>query len=298
MYDDLSLYIRFGDKGQGKSILGAVMQRDFLYEYEETAKRFPQLKKRILFTSEKLNLELEKQFLGKTLFYWSDPKQLKYCPRKDCWRNGMDPILFGIDYEHQNNPEKKHPVHDTDIYWSEVSRHFGADKSKESPQWIKDMMAFCRKDGNRIFFDAQVFEDVTIAIRRQIGHAYLCVKKYGSNDLTASRPAPLPFTWWGFIRMFLFRGPEVLWGRIGEFEFDPKLLEWERDPAARDRIAGENVKSRAIWIKKEYIEIYDTAHRVPPYKPALEHIEYWCEDPNCKLHGKREGKPKVDHYKI
>lgn len=300
MYEDLALYIRFGAKGSGKSLLGAVMQRDFLLSYEQTIKKYPQLKLRILFTSEKLNAELEKKYLGKTLFYWENPRQLKYCPRPDCWKKNEALDQYGVEYEHQNNPEKKHPVHDTDIYWMEISRHFGADKSKDQPQWLKDMMAFCRKDHNRIFFDAQVFEDVSIAIRRQFvgGHAYLCIKQYGSADLTADRPAPLPFTWWGFIRMFFFRGPEVLWGRIGEYEFDPQLLEWERDPNARERIAGENVKTRALWIKKEYINLYDTDHRIPPYTQSLEHIEIWCEDEDCKLHGKKLGKPKVEHYKI
>jgi len=299
MYDDLSLYIRFGAKGSGKSLLGAVMQRDFLFEYEETAKRYPELKKRILFTSEKLNKNLEKQFLGKTLFYWSSPKQLKYCPRPKCWRDGIPVYSLGVEYEHQNNPEGKHPVHDTDIYWQEVSRHFGADKSKDQPQWLKDMMAFCRKDHNRIFFDAQVFEDIAIAIRRQFvgGHAYMCKKMYGSSDLTATRPAPIDFTWWRFIKMW-FGGKEVLWGRIGEFEFDPQLLEWERDPTARERIAGENVKTKSLWIKKEYVALYDTDHRVPPYKETLEHVELWCDKAECTLHGKKNGQPKVEHYKI
>jgi hypothetical protein len=297
MYEDLTLYIRFGAKGSGKSLLGAVMQRDFLYEYEEIKIQYPELKSRILFTGEKLCKELENEFLGKTLFYWSSPRQLKYCPRPNCWKQGI--ATFGIDYEHQNNPDGKHPVHDTDIYWPEVSRHFGADKSKDQPQWLKDMMAFCRKDHNRIFFDAQVFEDIAIAIRRQFvgGHAYLCQKIYGSQDLTATRPAPIEFTWWSFIKMW-FGGKEVLWGRIGEFEFDPQLLEFERDPTVRDRIAGENVKTKSLWIKKEYVELYDTDHRIPPYRETLEHVELWCEKPDCKLHGHHEGKPKIEHYKI
>lgn len=293
-YSDLTLYLRYGDKGSGKSLLGAVMMLEFLEEYDQIAKKYPNLKSRILFTSEKLNADIEAKYLGKSLFYWSDPKQLKYCPRPNCWKKDQDTHKFGVDYEHQNNPDKKHPCHDTDIYWSEVGRHLGADRSKDTPYWLKDLVSFCRKDGNRIFFDAQVYEDISIAIRRQLGHAYLCVKDFGSADISADRPSPVEWS----IKNLLNWNKSVLWGKISEYEFDPKLLEWERDPENRMRIQKENSKSRSLWIRKKYIDIYDTAHRIPPYKAGLEHVEYWCEDENCAKHGKRKGEAKIEHYKI
>jgi len=295
-YNDFTLYLRYGDKGSGKSLLGAVTQVDFLREYDFMKERFSVLPQRVLFTSEKLNDEIEKEFLGRTLFYWSDPKQLKYCPRPDCWKKNLDIRTYGLDYEHQNNPEKKHPCHDMDIYWSEIGRHLGADRSKDTPYWLKDLFAFCRKDGNRILMDTQVYEDISIAVRRQLGHASFCVKDYGSRDISATEPAPVEWT----LKNFFDLKKHVVWGHISEYEFDPKYLEWERDPEARMKLQEENKKVSGLFIRKKYIDIYDTKHRIPPYKAGLEHVEYWCENENCEMHGKRalKGKAKIEHYKI
>lgn len=295
-YSDLTLYLRYGDKGSGKSLLGAVTQKRFLEEYDETKTRYPELPVRVLFTSEKLSEEIEKKYLGRTLFYWSDPKQLKYCPRPNCWKTKEGVKHYGLDYEHQNNPEGKHPPHDCDIYWSEIGRHLGADRSKDTPYWLKDLFAFCRKDGNRILMDTQVYEDISIAVRRQLGHASFCVKDFGSRDISATEPPPVP---WTFKNLLNFK-KRVIWGQISEYEFDPKLLEWERDPEARMRIQEENQKVDKIFIRKKYIDIYDTKHRIPPYKAGLQHVETWCENDNCPLHGKKSltSKPKIEHYKI
>jgi len=294
-YADLTIYIRYGDKGSGKSLLGAIDQFNFLQEYVETEAKYPQLPHRILFTSEKLNKEIEKEHLGKRLFYWSDPKQLKYCPRPDCWKKNEDLSVYGIDYEHQNNPNKRHPCHDLDIYWSEIGRHLGADRSKDTPYWLKDLFAFCRKRGNRILMDTQVYEDISIAIRRQVGHATLCIKTMGSNDLTATQPPPVKWT----IKNLFNPKVKVIWGIIKEYEFDPKLLEWERNPEEREKIQKENGgKIRTEFIRKKWIDLYDTKFNIPPYKAGLEHVETWCEDQDCIQHGKNYGKPKIEHYKI
>lgn len=294
-YSDLTLYLRYGEKGSGKSLLGAIDQFEFLQEYEKIAKKYPELPRRVLYTSEKLNDEIEKKYLGKTLFYWSDPKQLKYCPRPDCWKKNESLAVYGLDYEHQNNPLRRHPCHDLDIYWSEIGRHLGADRSKDTPYWLKDLFAFCRKRGNRILMDTQVYEDVSIAIRRQIGHATYCTKNFGSADITATAPAPVE---WTLKNLFNWK-KRVIWGRITEYKFDPAVLEWERNPEERKKIQEESSKRvRGEWIRKKWVDLFNTKFNIPPYKAGLEHVETWCEDENCPQHGKKVGKPKIEHYKI
>jgi len=168
---------------------------------------------------------------------------------------------------------------------------------------MKQLFQRCRKRSNRILFDAQVYEDVAIAIRRQIKHACMVRKLYGSSDIRADRPRPIQFTWWGFFKQFL-GGPEVLWGRIMETEFDPKFLEWERDPEKRiERIesgeSGIGGRTEKTFIRKKYVDFYDTQHELPTYRSSeMEHVELWCEEPDCRLHGRLAGKPKIEHYKI
>lgn len=285
IYSDLTLYLRYGDKGSGKSLLGAIDQVDLLASYSRNYEKYnknslvEKFPLRILYTSELFNKEIEEVYLGKTLFYWKDPKTLRYCPRTNCWKVG------------------KHACHDMDIYWGEVGRHFGADRSSDTPYWLKDLLAFCRKDGNRIFFDTQVYEDLSIAFRRQLGHTFFCVKDFGSKDISADRPAPIQ---WTLKNLFNLR-ERVVWGRISEYEFDPKFLEWERNPEARMRLqeeANENRKVRWEYITWRSVNLYDTRHRIAPYGLTLEHSETYCENDNCEKHGRNFGNPKIEHFRI
>jgi len=322
-YTQLTLYLRIGVKGSGKSLLGAKDMLDLLKEYKEVEKKYPQLKKRILLTGERLSADIEKDelvygynfetkqqdiLLNKEghLYNWNSPKQLKYCPRPNCWLNDTDLSKYGVEYEHQNNPDKKHPLHDADIYWPEVSNHFSAEQSAkgETPRWVKSMLSYCRKRALRIFMDCQEYDDLAISFRRQLkgGKVFWCTKLYGSRDITASKPDPIPFTFFAFLKYVITLGyfPQPLWGRIAEYEFDPRELESIRDELERMKVLeSRNSLSQKVFIRKKYIDAYNTAHEIPPYKPnELEHVALWCEDEKCTLHGRKMGKPKIEHYKI
>lgn len=325
-YDQFTLYLRIGVKGSGKSLLGAKDMIDLLQEYKEVEKKYPQLNRRILLTGERLSPEYEKDELvlgynpstkqqdiilnpNGHLYNWNSPKQLKYCPRPNCWLNKTNTDLseFGVEYEHQNNPENKHPLHDADVYWPEVSTHFSAEESAKgaTPRWIKSMLAYARKRSLRFFMDCQEYDDLAISFRRQLkgGKVFWCTKLYGSSDISASKPRPVSFTWPNFLlymASFKFLGKEPLWGRIAEYEFDPRELESVRDELERVKILeSRNSLSQKVFIRAKYVNAYNTAHEIPPYKPnEMEHVMLWCENDDCPVHGRELGKPKIEHFKI
>jgi len=259
----LAIYLIYGKKGSGKSLCQAREALKLFKQYKKAEKRYPELPKRIYYSNMKMSEEIEKQEYGKHLYYWNNAEQLKNCPRTDCWKG--------------NEP---HPVHDTDIGHDEIGKDLPAGKYAETPAWFKQMFSHLRKRGNRYLANTQVYEDIDIAFRRQIDYAFKIEKIMGSGDLTATEPAPY-----------------FIWGIITIREFDPVLLEWERDPDKRE-IKGKGLPD-FLFIQKKFVEAYNTADEIPPYKPnTLEHMEYWCENPNCPIHGKNTGKPKIEHRKI
>lgn len=268
------IYLTYGEKGTGKSLDQATIATKLFKEYAKTEKKYPHLPKRIYFGNQKFNEEIEKRELGIHLYYWTNAKQLRWCPRQECWETKK--------YINQDNPNGKHPIHDADIAHDEISKDIPASSWADTPPWFRQLFSHLRKRGNRYFANTQVFEDIDIAFRRQIDQAFMIRKVFGSSDLTATRPAP-----------------KLIFGLIVKVEFDPRLLEWERDPEERELKNKISRFPTLIWISRKKINIYNTKDEIPPYKPdTLEHHELFCEDPNCEKHGKIAGKPKVEHYKI
>jgi hypothetical protein len=275
----LAIYLTYGRKGSGKSLTHA---RDALFlfdEYRRTEARYPKLKKRIFFSNQKMSAAIEKRELNLHLFYWDNAAQLRWCPRIDCWRKVVT----------EKNPEGRHAAHDCDIGWDEIGKDLPAGSWTDTPKWMKQIFSHLRKRGNRIFANTQVYEDIDISFRRQIDFAFEIKKVCGSGDITATRPNP-PF----------------VWGLIMIKSFDPRVVEWERDPEKRDDKAAERggaLFPRFAFIRKEYVDAYDTTNEIPPYKPdRMEHNESWCEDDNCPKHGKnmveQGAKPVLSHHKI
>jgi hypothetical protein len=270
-FSKLAIYLNYGKKGAGKSLVQAADALSLFASYKRSEKRYPHLPKRIYFGNQKFNAEIEEEELGEHLFYWSNAKQLRYCPRPNCWIS-----------------DKNHPVHDTDIGHDEIGKDLPAGSWTDTPKWFRQIFSHLRKRGNRYFANTQVYEDIDISFRRQIDFAWHVEKIFGTPDITATRPQP----------SFVF-------GVISRRQFDPMLLEWERDPNSRER-KQEDLGSGwpdITFIRKRYVNAYDTKDEIPAYKPeTLEHIELWCEDPNCEKHGfakRADGaKPKVEHFKI
>lgn len=274
-FKGFKIYLTYGAKGSGKSLTQAKDALDIFASYDATDKKYPDLSKRIYFGNQKFNEEIEKKYLGKRLYYWTNAKQLRWCPRTDCWKG-----------------KELHPVHDTDIAHDEISKDLPAGSWADTPKWFRQIFSHLRKRGNRYFANTQVYEDIDIAFRRQIDVAYKIKKIWGSGDITASLPVPEHY--W-----FFFPFP---CGIISRKEFPPSLLEWERDPEKREIKSGDfEGQSELIFIRKRYVEAYDTKGEIPAYKPdTLEHVDLWCENDNCEKHGRNnpDAKPKVEHYKI
>jgi len=272
----LKIYMTFGSKGSGKSLSFARDTLKITKQIERAHKRYPQLPLRIIYTNQKLSESFEKDRLNKLLFYWEDARELRYCPRIHCFKT-----------------TDRHPTHDCDILWDEIGKDFPAGSWVDTPRWLRQIFSHCRKRGNRIFANTQIYEDTDIAFRRQIDHAEEVTKVFGTRDISATRPPPkFPFA------------------LIVRRSRDPRILEFEHDPIQRE--------AKEEWVKKIYwdiaiprplfsalfnmpklVKLYDTQSELPPSKPLeVDHTELYCENPDCKLHGRNTGKPLIKHKAI
>lgn len=262
--EKLAIYLNYGEKGSGKSYLQAKDALNLFKDYRWIEKRYPFLPKRIYFGNQRFSKEIEEKELGNHLFYWNSAKQLRWCPRVVCWKG-----------------EGLHPVHDADIAHDEISKDLPAGSWADTPKWFRQIFSHLRKRGNRYFANTQVYEDIDISFRRQIDFAFKIEKIWGSGDITATRPKP-----------------RFIWGIILRRSFNPQLLEWERNPETREEISASYLPGIHFIVKK-VIKAYDTTDEIPAFKPdTLEHVELWCENPDCEKHGKNTGKPRTEHYKI
>jgi len=285
---NLAVYLSWGKKGNGKSLDQARQALMLFDEYRRTEKRWPGLPIRAVFSNQKMSLAIEeKEIPAGHLYYWSNAKQLRWCPRLEvdgkCFRSCDDLKCTKRD-EEGHTVHYKHPVHDMDIMHDEIGKDLPAGSWTDTPKWFKQIFSHLRKRGNRYYANTQVFEDIDISFRRQIDFAYQLTKSFGSGDITATRPPP-----------------KAIWGLIQKREFDPMMLEWERDPEKRERKReGSGWKfPTLIWISRKLVSVYDTKDELPPYKAdTLEHVDMWCEDDDCEKHGRNKGKPRTEHFKI
>lgn len=235
----LKITLFWGRKGSGKSLIQGVLLSELLKEYYETEKKYPHLPVRKLYSNQPFSKMVEEKELGKHLFYWSSPRQL---------------------YDLKN----------VDIIWDEIQKDLPTGAWMDTPRELKKVFSHLRKRGNRLYCNAQVYEDLDIAVRRQVDFAWNVSKKFGSPDVTATLPAP-----------------KRIWGLIELKSFDPLDLEVEKKSRKPNKVFP-----KWVLLRKKYIDMYDTAAELPPYMPdSLEHMEFRCIDPNCdKVH--------VEHRKI
>lgn len=266
-FSGLKIYLTYGKKGSGKSLSQARDAIKLFKEYLKTEVRYPKLPKRIYYGNQKFSKEIEAKFLGTRLFYWTNAKELRFCPRTDCWLG-----------------KERHSLHDADIAHDEIGKDLPAGSWADTPKWFRQIFSHLRKRGNRYFANTQVYEDIDIAFRRQIDFAWEIKKVFGSGDVAASRPP--------IIRP---------WGLIIKRKFDPMILEHERDPekrANKQEVSGSGIPE-IFFITRKLVNAYNTKDELPPYKPdTLEHVDLYCEDDNCPKHGRINGTPKIEHYRI
>jgi len=238
--DGLQIYLFWGRKGQGKSYVQYRLFETLTKEYYKTEKKYPELPHRKYYSSQKFSEEVEKRELGKHLAYWRHPEEL-------------------------------YSIRNADIGWDEIGKDIPAGSWTDTPKELKQVFSHLRKRGNRLFANTQVFEDIDIAFRRQIDHAYLIEKTWGSRDISITLPP---------IRR--------IYGIVRKTEFDPQHLEFERNPEYREELKPSFFQilhfSNYMFIKRKWIDLYDTKMELPAYRARglKEWILECVEGQNCQ----------------
>lgn len=243
---DLKVYFYWGSKGSGKSLVNAVIARELFESYLRQEKKYPSLPKRRYYSKTTLSKEVEDKELNNHLFYWRKPYEL-------------------------------YDVRNADISWDEIQNDLPTGGWKDTHPKTKAIFSHLRKRGNRLFANAQIYEDVDISFRRQIDYAFHVKKYFGSQDISASLPPP-----------------KRLWGLVGVREYDPKELETEK----KERQPKPARWAKLLLIRKKHLRLYDTTMEVAPFQAdTLEHREYVCV--KCRDDGLPHYKhTKIEHYKI
>ena len=166
---------------------------------------------------------------------------------------------------------------EADIICDEVGNYFDArmwaDLSLDVRRWLTQGS----KTGIEFYGGAQDFAQVDKAFRRLVspGDLLHITKLVGSRRPSATKP---PVT--------------RIWGLCAVRKLDP--LGYDED---KKQFSGGIIPS-FFFIRKEICEIFDTGQKIVRSKPPLlRHIEQWCEDEKCPVHGKHShyGKPRYKH---
>lgn len=261
--------------GNCKSLEQARITKKLLKEYRKTERRYPALPQRFVFTNQILNKDLkevQEALATKHLYYWDEPKDFRYCPRKNCWRSG-----------------DTHKLHDCDLLIDEGSTLFPADKWADTPIWLRKMWSQHRHNGLRIVMLTQDAKAIDISCRRMVWMTYFMKKLWGSRDISPSLPPLVPFSW-----KALFTFKSFIWGIYSKRMVDPDIIEQESGVNVRLRLSdsekAEHLEENRLvglpeyhLITKNKVNFYDTTQDVKEYEVEreIEHIEAKCKHINC-----------------
>lgn len=156
---------------------------------------------------------------------------------------------------------------DIDIIWDEIARHIDSrDWTNLNPK-LKKFIQEHDKVGIDIYANTQSPMQVDVMFRRNCEEIYRITKLLGSRRPSPTRP-PVSIIWGICI---LRRLKRASFGKEEQDEeFEPELF------------AIPNFR----WIDRFTCELFDTRQKINAHYPTLEHIERFCEDPNCLFHKK------------
>lgn len=190
-------------------------------------------------------------------------KKYPNLPKRSLWSN----IKFSEKIEKKylekklfywESPQQLYKLRDVDIIWDEIARHLPADKWGDTPDDMRALFAQHRKRGIRIYANTQDYKAVDINFRRMVGEAYKLKKIIGSRDISVTLP-PV----------------KRIWGLIFKRKFNPEQIEVEKDI---EKLETQGIP-KIIFIRKKYINAYNTAQEIPKYEiKELEHIERICDE--------------------
>lgn len=268
----------YGVRGSGKTLHQA-KQVLVIFKYLEWLYwKYPNLPHAIIYSIQKFSKEIEDKYLGNLLYYWIDAKDLRYCPRKNCWRD-----------------KKQHRLHGCYLIFDDVATILPADNWARTPMWLRKTFSQGRHFGIRILANLQDPMSVDINFRRYTDMAFKFRKLLGSPDPDETKPA-IKRIWGIYMRRKI--KAEWLW-QLGDMS-DSEIAMFKEKQKLQQKISG-NVFFKDIWraslhwISKKICNIYDTTQDVPEYIPTgYEHLELSCTDskhPDC-------GFKKVSHSLI
>lgn len=255
--------IYYGARGSGKSLHQASMCYRTLRYLEYLYWKNPNLKPAIVYSVQRFSPEIERQYLGKYLYYWREGKELQYCPRKVCWKG-----------------KQKHRLHGCYLIVDDMGTILPADNWTLTPIWMRKMFAQARHFGIRILANMQDPESVDINFRRYVDMAFKFRKIMGSPDPDETKH-PIKRVWGLYASREI--KAELLWrfGDMGEADILTfKAKQKEKEAMTGTMFYANMFKARMHVITKFKCSIYDTTQDVPEYKPTgYSHSELGCVDP-------------------
>lgn len=254
----------FGEGGSGKTLHQASeIERVFKY-WHWLYKKNPRLKRGIVFTNQVLK---DSALKGNEEFYyhWDNAEDLRFCPRKYCWRG-----------------EEKHFLHGAVVVMDDISTILPPDNWQITPTWMRKQWTQSGHFGIHFLFNCQDPFAYDINARRQTRICYRFDKIFGNRrpDETAK---PVKRIWGIYVRRRI--KAKWLW-QFGDLEPE-QIAEFKEALRAQKEMSGSHrVPFRGIWkstvhfITRHKCEIYDTLQDVQQYEPAgyIGVKEYDCID--------------------
>jgi len=282
----------YGHRGSGKTLHQAKEVWKMLKYLEWLYRELPLDKQAIVFTIQKFSPEIEskycvykyamkkikidgsyidvldtdkKEIINEKgfLYYWSDAKQLRFCPRLKCWKG-----------------TKAHRLHGAYVIFDDIATIIPADGWVNTPIWLRKTFTQARHFGIRILANCQDPFSTDVNFRRYTDMCYRFKKIIGSRDPDETKP-PVKNIWGFYIRRKV--AAEVLWkyGDISGAELSA-MRERSRDgkSTSKSLALAKSFIGWPYWIGKKICSIYDTTQDVPEYVPSgYSHIEIKCKDP-------------------
>lgn len=212
--------------------------------------------------------------------YYRTEKRYPELPKRKVYINqklskAFEEKELGKHLEYWTHPEQLYKVRDSDIIWDEIGKDLPAGSYAETPKEMKQIFSHLRKRGNRLIANTQVYEDIDISFRRQVDKAYQLKKWIGSRDISATLPKP-----------------DFIWGVFFVRQFDPMFLEHEWDPNEREKQPDLNLIPQFHFIRRKYIEMYNTTEELPPYQAtSLKEQVMVCREGDKCQDKEKDGRP-------
>lgn len=259
----------FGERGSCKSIHQAKETRRILHYLDALYVKYPYLSRSIVFTNQKFNEEIEKFYLGRSLYYWEDIADFRYCPRANCWRG-----------------EDRHPLHACYLIFDDIATILPNDNWQNTPLWLRKLFSQARHNSVRVLANLQDPFSVDINFRRYCDNAFKFSKLFGNRDPDETKP-PIKVVF-GIYRRREVRAA-TLWQFGNMTEQAIRLMLHDRDQLSEqlkkqgrefDIVVDNSWRGSYHWFNRKDCAIYDTTQNVKEYEPiGLMCRELKCIDP-------------------